>query len=452
MLKEKLIEHSKVYEILKKICRFAFQVFYNDISVEGKENIPTTGPLIFAPNHQNALMDALAIILYTKRQPVFMAKADIFSNSLTRKILYFLKIIPVYRLRDGKENLNYNDESFDIALRCLMNNNAVGIMPEGTDIDRNQLRPLKKGIARIALQAQEQLGTKAGVKIIPVGIHYSNYTSFRTNIHISFGPPIEANEFLSQYSENQQTALSSLKEAVAVELKKLMVNIDSDEYYELIYIIKEIASLEMQAYLNLPEGYGGKFYSEKIISDMLLKEFAANPALAEEFKPWVNEYQNTLKRLKLNNDTFHNHFPENYMIWDIIRYVFAIPFVIAGLFFNAIPAFATWFFSSRVKDTQYISSFKYAIGLVTFSLYYLLFLAIPFPVLMKLLFVVTMPVLGILSYDYIKGVKLFLSTIRFRARFNQSEPSYSRLHYVRTQIINKVKNLINPNNEETLPK
>ena len=169
MSKESLIRQSKIYGILKKIFRTAFQIFYDDIAIEGKENVPKEGPVIFAPNHQNALMDALAVILFTNRQPVFMAKADIFENKIVKKILIFFRIIPVYRLRDGKENLINNDESFNIALQCLINNNSIGIMPEGTDIDKNRLRPLKKGIARIALQAQEQIGSNKGIKIIPVG-------------------------------------------------------------------------------------------------------------------------------------------------------------------------------------------------------------------------------------------------------------------------------------------
>ena len=36
---------------------------YSEISIVGKENIPTDGAVIFAPNHTNALMDALSVLI-----------------------------------------------------------------------------------------------------------------------------------------------------------------------------------------------------------------------------------------------------------------------------------------------------------------------------------------------------------------------------------------------------
>ena len=57
---------SKIYELplsfrlVKKYIRFTFKRFYSEFIVLGKENIPSEGQVIFAPNHLNALMDALA--------------------------------------------------------------------------------------------------------------------------------------------------------------------------------------------------------------------------------------------------------------------------------------------------------------------------------------------------------------------------------------------------------
>ena len=85
-------------------------VFYSEICIINPENVPAKGPVIFAPNHQNALMDALAILLLVDKQPVFMARADIFKKKTVGKILNFLKIIPVFRIRDGVSNLSNNNQ------------------------------------------------------------------------------------------------------------------------------------------------------------------------------------------------------------------------------------------------------------------------------------------------------------------------------------------------------
>ena len=62
-------------------------------------------------------MDALAVLFTHNGQPVFLARADIFKKKMIAAILYFLKILPVYRIRDGFSSLKANDEIF---LRPLM--------------------------------------------------------------------------------------------------------------------------------------------------------------------------------------------------------------------------------------------------------------------------------------------------------------------------------------------
>ena len=98
------------YTLLKIYGKLIHDVFfYKKVTYIGLENIPQDKPVLIAPNHQNALMDALAIIYAQKgKQPVFLARSDIFKNSFIAKMLFFLKILPVFRLRDGKEKLKMN--------------------------------------------------------------------------------------------------------------------------------------------------------------------------------------------------------------------------------------------------------------------------------------------------------------------------------------------------------
>ena len=97
--------HSTGYFLLRELVRIPYHLFYRKINVIGKEHIPTDKPIIFAPNHQNALMDPLAMIFSTPKQIVFLARGDIFKGNLLIRILTFLKILPVYRQHDGKAAL-----------------------------------------------------------------------------------------------------------------------------------------------------------------------------------------------------------------------------------------------------------------------------------------------------------------------------------------------------------
>ena len=83
MGKENIEKYSAGYALLKSVAGFWHNnVFYRKVIVMGQENINPDDHLIFAPNHQNALMDALAVLFTHNGQPVFLARADIFRKKL----------------------------------------------------------------------------------------------------------------------------------------------------------------------------------------------------------------------------------------------------------------------------------------------------------------------------------------------------------------------------------
>ena len=107
------------YFLLKIAERIAFSAFYRKVEVIGRKNIPYGNPIIFTPNHQNALMDALAVLNTCGMNTVFMARADIFKKKRQADMLTFLKILPIYRMRDGTDELSKNNEIFNLALMIL---------------------------------------------------------------------------------------------------------------------------------------------------------------------------------------------------------------------------------------------------------------------------------------------------------------------------------------------
>lgn len=435
-----LIKHSKSYYLLKKSTRFAYDIFYSDVQITGTENIPTDSPVIFAPNHQNALMDALSIIVHIKKQPVFMARADIFKGSVTKKLLHLFKIIPVFRIRDGVEALSQNDASFALAVQILASGNCFGMMPEGTDNDKHRLRPLKKGLSRLAFQAQSELHKGQSVKIVPVGIHYSHYQHFRSKVAINFGKPIDILDYTELYNNNPQKAFSDVRDTLARELKQLMLHIEDDANYECLINAKNIAWYELCN--SAVPNYSERFICEKRICDALENAFATQPEKAEELNHLITEYNNLRTRHKLPNEIFEGHYPKNEFYWDIARFLFFLPPIVAGTLFNLVPALITQQLSNKVKDPQFVSSFKYGVGLISFTIYYVLFLCIPAPLIAKVICIFTMPVLGVLAFDYFKGLKIFLATVRFRKGLAQNQSSFLHLKQLRAGIVSIVREIV----------
>src|SRR6056297_4084938 len=134
------IEKKKLgFTILRPYVNFVTKIYFRT-TVHNLDNIPKDDVIIFAPNHQNALMDALAILATVKTEPVFLARADIFKKKSIAKILTFLKILPIYRIRDGKESLKNNEEIFQKTIDVLKNKNGLVILPEGNHAGIRKLR------------------------------------------------------------------------------------------------------------------------------------------------------------------------------------------------------------------------------------------------------------------------------------------------------------------------
>lgn len=233
-------KYSFGYDALRVWARWLHRMIHKRITVAGLENIPKDKPVIFAPNHQNALMDAMAVLLTTKHQPTWLARADIFKNRFVSRILYFLKMSPVYRIRDGKESLGKNDEVFDLSIRVLKNNKSLAVFPEAQHSFKRQSLPHKKAVPRIAFMAEEREEFNLDIHIIPVGLYYDHYYRFNRELMVNYGDPIQVKEFEDQYRENPGAANIALRKEIYNRLVPLTIHIKSREHYPEYETLREI--------------------------------------------------------------------------------------------------------------------------------------------------------------------------------------------------------------------
>ena len=234
----KKIQKSNLSYILPKfIVNFGIRSYFGHIAIRGKKNLPKGESYILAPNHQNAFLDALAILYLNKCRPtVFLARADIFSNTTAAKILRYLKIMPIYRSRDGgKKVLEQNDQIIEDAISVVTDKVPFCMMAEGTHNSRRRLLPLKKGLFRIALESQKRIGEERPVYIVPVGIDYEDFTRSGRGVVINIGKPISMLEFLPKYRKAQAVAINKVLERTRTSLMDKMHHIESKDFYEQFY-------------------------------------------------------------------------------------------------------------------------------------------------------------------------------------------------------------------------
>ena len=229
----KIQDKDRLYLFLRPYVDWLFRRSYREFHYIGKENIPTDGAIIFAPNHTNALCDAMCILGIDRRQKVFVARADIFKDPKRARILTWLKIMPINRVRDGLDEVRHNDETINKAVDTLRDGVPFCILPEGTHRPMHSLLPLNKGIFRIALQANETFGDEKPIYIVPVGLEYGDYYHLWDSVTVNIGKPINVTDFCRQHAElTYPQLMMALREELTLRMRELILWVPDDEHYE----------------------------------------------------------------------------------------------------------------------------------------------------------------------------------------------------------------------------
>ena len=199
------------------------------IIVNGKENIPKKGAVLFMVNHPNGLIDPLIVTTNNPRTNYFLTRAASFKKPLVRWFLNSLNLIPIYRIRDGVQQLNKNKGVFEKCFNLLDSHKALMIFPEGSHDKRRTVRSLSKGFSRIVFGAIER-NPKLQIQLIPVGITYQDSSSYPFKVSLNYGTPILANDF---YKSNfHHSDIKKMKDVISDQLKVLSVHIPLTEDYE----------------------------------------------------------------------------------------------------------------------------------------------------------------------------------------------------------------------------
>lgn len=232
-MRDKIYQDDILYTCLKPIVDWCTWNSYRKTSIHGRENIPTDGAILLTPNHCNTLMDALVMLRTQRRQTVFGARADIFNRPFIARIMYFLRILPMVRQRDGLRNVLKNKDTQEIIIETLESNVRFCMYPEGTHRTKHSLQMLGKGVFRSALAANEKFGDQKPIYIVPVGIEYGDYFRYRSTSLVNFGEAINVTEFIqSLETDNEAQMIDALRKELTERMSKLITFIKADEKYD----------------------------------------------------------------------------------------------------------------------------------------------------------------------------------------------------------------------------
>jgi len=444
----KIYELPLSYRLTKKYVNFTFRQFYSEYIVLGKENIPTEGPVIFAPNHLNALMDALAVLSVTSKQhsTVFLARSDMFKKPAVARFLTFAKIMPAFRIRDGIENLGKNAEIFERCVEVLETNNAMGIMPEGNQELERKIRPLVKGIFRVAFSAQQKVGNSKSIKIIPVGIDMGSLTKSGKHIIINVGKAIDVAAYMNEYNDNPVAATNKIRDDLKQSLENLVLHLGTENYYTTFETATAVANIPMLEALRLTDTTVNRFYARQETGKRLVKMEKENPADTEKLNLLCTEFEELRKKLNIHTSNF-DHKPLNFnsSFINILAFVLLSPLFLTGFIFNFLPFFTPVFIRKKmkVKFEGFFTSLQYGTGILTFPIFYLLQSALLtaftglgwyyFFIFIAVDFLTRKPALG-----YYRKLRKFIGQIQHLRIMKQHRTDFEKLIHLRNAIIRLV--------------
>ena len=193
--------------------------------VEGRDNVPDTGPAIIASNHLS-FSDSIFMPLMVKRKVTFVAKAEYFTGKglkgwLTKMFFVGTGTIPVDR-SGGRAA----QAALDTQLRVLREGNLAGIYPEGTRSPDGRLYRGKTGVARLALES--------GAPVIPVVMLNADEIQPPGKIipkvkrvKIRFGKPMDFSRYAGMVSDR------FVERAVTDEIMYELMELSGREYVDM---------------------------------------------------------------------------------------------------------------------------------------------------------------------------------------------------------------------------
>jgi 1-acyl-sn-glycerol-3-phosphate acyltransferase len=200
-----MTHRSLLWRSLQLVARIGTTALF-DLKVYGIENVPATGGVLLAANHQSYL-DPILVAVRLRRPVSFMAKSELFENPW---LGWLIRSLHAYPVKQNQGDLT----AVRTTIQRLEEGFALNVYPEGTRSEDGEIAPLLRGIALVL--------RKVDVPVVPVAIDGS-YQAWPYNKKIFRPHPIRLMYGKPMYFKGMdaESILKSLHEALCGLLHEL---------------------------------------------------------------------------------------------------------------------------------------------------------------------------------------------------------------------------------------
>ena len=433
-----------LYTLTKIISIISVRSFFNRITVWHEDRIPKVGPVIFVSNHPNTMMDPLVVGTSCKRELHFFAKSTLFNHWIKRFFLSRLKLIPVYRKQDDPKSLGKNVSTFEKGYSILEKKGAFLIFPEGVSTGDRILEKIKTGAARIGFGAESKNNFQLDVKIIPVGLSYSDVIRFRSDVFVRFGKPISLGDYQASFVVDEKQTVNNVTDEIEIALNKLTTNVNELEIADLVECLELIYKKELILEMGLElESKQDDFSVTRGLINAVEWYQDRYPEKVERFREVIAQYLDRLEALNIQESYLGPGGRELTLLNRLKAIGFMVlgfPIFLWGLLHNYLPyKFPRWFANRATYFKSQIAPFKLLSGIPVFLLYYSMVLSTVHWVFgdttITLLWGFTLIPTGNFVLIYLDGVNGYRQHLRFISLFYKERDLIFALIEERLKII-----------------
>jgi glycerol-3-phosphate O-acyltransferase / dihydroxyacetone phosphate acyltransferase len=364
------------YRFLQGLVWISYWVYFRRIVFINKEKFKSQGPLLVLSNHPNTLMDPLMAVYRLHVRLALLANYSLFKNPITNWLLSTLYCIPIQRVKDVEGQPPRNDEAFKMCDIHLTSGGSIYIAAEGSSYIERHIREFKTGAARIAFSAENKNNFKLDLKVLLIGITYTDPLKFRGDAVVQLGELIDIDTWRDAYENNPRRAIQDLTQHLEDETKKLVIHcrdMDEDAF------LKQVETI-LQS--EKPLDTEGAYHRGKALLKALNAWEGRDLEGFSNFKKEIENYCSKLNMLKINDLNIEKFNPLS-----ILTFILGLPIFIYGLLNNLISIVVSESLIKSLKvDYSYDTTIRYASGLFLSPLFWWLqikllyhFFAIPFP-------------------------------------------------------------------------
>lgn len=446
------------YRAIRWIIGFTFNnLMFRRVYYMNTKNIPCKGtPLIIAENHQNCLVDAIAVLLSftdANRKIHFITGSDIFkvNKYLSSFMRYFGVLFINSANYEGAETADENKDVFEECENLVAGGEAIMLFPEVRHQNKRWLGDFSSGYITMAFNAAKKKDFLEDVFILPCANHYSRYYPIQGDMLIKFGTPISLKPYYELYKAKPCTAQKKVNELVRAQIKGIMLNITDLENYDAIDFLRtnygdDYARKHSMAYAELPDkllvdkqmvealetlpiGVKGENASASVLEcgassstkeNILAKARELNKVLQEEkisFK--------TLTKMSLKDD--NKIFGIDSIKFDFIARCVVLAILFPFWIFTLWPAYFIYIiptlFAKRMNDQMLKGSFFLGFSaIITIPFFYLISFLLAwkvFTVVMAIIYVCLLPFFALFAWYY----RVYIFGLKGEYRFYKNRKS-----------------------------